>query len=104
MENYKYNKKYLGNIGYDNPNHPMYGVAANLGSAAFNVPLDRVLTKITNIKAMAEQDTEAWQRIALGLGYNTWDLGIKDKEIEAAKRSAKRNQKNKKSKGSPFNF
>ena len=104
MENYKYNKKYLDNIGYDNPNHPMYGVATNLGSAAFNVPLDRVLTKITNIKAMAEQDTEAWQRIALGLGYNTWDLGIKDKEIEAAKRSAKRKKKNKKSKGSAFNF
>ena len=104
MENYKYNKKYLDNIGYDNPNHPMYGVATNLGSAAFNVPLDRVLTKITNIKAMSEQDTEAWQRIALGLGYNTWDLGIKDKEIEAAKRSAKRKKKNKKSKGSTFNF
>lgn len=104
MENYKYNKKYLEYIGYDNPNHPMYGVAANLGSAAFNVPLDRVLTKITNIKAMAEQDTEAWQRIALGLGYNTWDLGLEDKEIEAAKRSAKRKKKKRKSKGSPFNF
>ena len=104
MENYKYNKKYLDDIGYDNPNHPMYGIASNLGSAAFNVPLDRILTKITNIKAMTEQDTEAWQRIALGLGYNTWDLGLEDKEIEAAKRSAKRKKKNKKSKGSPFNF
>ena len=104
MENYKYNKKYLDKIGYDNPNHPMYGVATNLGSAAFNVPLDRVLTKITNIKAMAEQDTEAWQRIALGLGYNTWDLGLEDKEIEAAKRSAKKKKSKKRSKGSPFNF
>ena len=90
MENYKYNKKILDKIGYDNINHPMYQVATGLGSAAFNVPLDRVLTKMSNIKAMSEQDTEAWQRIALGLGYNTWDLGIKDPELEKARAEAKK--------------
>jgi hypothetical protein len=90
MENYKYNKKILDKIGYDNINHPMYQVATNLGSAAFNIPLDRVLTKMSNIKAMSEQDTEAWQRVALGLGYNTWDLGITDPELEKARAEAKK--------------
>ena len=90
MENYKFNKKILDKIGYDNPNHPYYGIAGNLASAAFNIPLDRIVTKASNIKAMTQQDAEAWQRTALFMGYNTWDLGLKDPEIEAAKNKSKK--------------
>ena len=89
MENYKFNKKILDKIGYDNPNHPYYGIAGNLASAAFNIPLDRIVTKASNIKAMTQQDAEAWQRTALFMGYNTWDLGLKDPEIESAKNASK---------------
>ena len=89
MENYKFNKKIIDKIGYDNPNHPYYGIAGNLASAAFNVPLDRIITKASNIKAMTQNDAEAWQRTALFMGYNTWDLGLKDKEIELEKAKSK---------------
>jgi len=89
MENYKFNKKIIDKIGYDNPNHPYYGIAGNLVSAAFNVPLDRIITKASNIKAMTQNDAEAWQRTALFMGYNTWDLGLKDKEIELEKAKSK---------------
>ena len=90
MESYKYNKKILDKVGYDNVNHPMYNVAANIGSAAFNIPLDRILTKAGNIKAMTQQDTESWQRIALFMGYNTWDLGVEDPELVKARAEAKK--------------
>ena len=89
MENYKFNKKILDQIGYDNPNHPYYGIAGNLTSAAFNIPLDRIVTKASNIKAMTQSDAEAWQRTALFMGYNSWDLGLKDPEIEKAKAKSK---------------
>ena len=89
MENYKFNKKIIDKIGYDNPNHPYYGIAGNLASAAFNVPLDRIITKASNIKAMTQNDAESWQRTALFMGYNTWDLGLKDKEIELEKAKSK---------------
>ena len=90
MENYKFNKKILDKIGYDNPNHPYYQIGGNLVSAAFNFPLDRVLTKVSNIKAITQQDAEAWQRTALFLGYNSWDIGLKDPEIEKARNAKKR--------------
>ena len=69
--------------------NPYYGIAGNLTSAAFNIPLDRIVTKASNIKAMTQQDAEAWQRTALFMGYNTWDLGLKDPEIEKAKAKSK---------------
>ena len=89
MDAYKFNKKILDDISYTNPNNPYYGIAGALTSAAFNIPLDRVITKAANLEAMTRQDAEAWQRTALFLGYNTWDLGMKDPEIEAAKNKKK---------------
>ena len=89
MNAYKFNKKILDDISYTNPNNPYYGIAGSLTSAAFNIPLDRIVSKAANLQAMTQQDAEAWQRTALFLGYNTWDLGMKDPEIEAAKNKKK---------------
>ena len=89
MKSYDINKKIVDNIGYDNPAHPYYGIVGSATSAAFNVPLDRVVTKMTNLKEAMNSENEAWQRTALFLGYNTWDLGIKDAEIELERARAK---------------
>jgi hypothetical protein len=93
MNSYKYNKKILDKIGYDNPNHPYYGIGGSLTSAAFNVPLDRVITKASNLKAISQEDAAAWQRVAVFLGWNSWDLGLKDPEIKKAKAASKRKSK-----------
>jgi hypothetical protein len=85
MNAYKYGKKVVDDVSFTNPNHPYYGIAGSLTSAAFNIPLDRVITKAQNLQALTNQEAEAWQRTALFLGYNTWDVGLKDPEIEAAK-------------------
>ena len=89
MNTYKYNKKIIDDISYTNPNHPYYGIVGSLSSAIINVPLDRVITKAQNLQAMTQQDAEAWQRTALFLGYNSWDLGLKNEEIELAKAKSK---------------
>ncbi len=85
MNAYKYGKNVVDDVSFANPNHPYYGIAGSLTSAAFNIPLDRVVTKAQNLQALTNQEAEAWQRTALFLGYNTWDVGLKDPEIEAAK-------------------
>jgi hypothetical protein len=89
MNAYKYGKKVVDDVSFANPNHPYYGIAGSLTSAAFNIPLDRVVTKAQNLQALTNQEAEAWQRTALFLGYNTWDVGLKDPEIEAAKEKKK---------------
>ena len=88
-KNYKMNQKTVKYIGFDNINHPYYGIAGATASGVLNIPLDRVMTKANNLKEAFDSQNEAWQRIALSVGYSTWELGIKDKEIELARRLAK---------------
>jgi hypothetical protein len=88
-KNYKINKNIIDKVPYTNLNHPLYGITGSLTGAAFNVPLDRVISKANNLAEASNSENEAWQRIALFLGYNTWDLGIKDKEIERIRKITK---------------
>ena len=74
-------------------------------SATTNIPLDRAVNKIQNIKAASDSSNEAWQRVALGLGWNTWDVGADNpdilaaqKRVEEGKRKAREEKKESKSK------
>jgi len=65
-------------ISLDNP---AAMASAQTISAFTNVPLDRIMRIYDNTRAAVASDTEAWQRVALLLGWSTWELGIQeDKE------------------------
>jgi len=68
---------------------PIYKVGGSLTSAAFNIPLDRVVNKAHNVAAALDNNNSTIQRILLGLGWNTWDLNIKNEENELIKANAK---------------
>jgi hypothetical protein len=74
---YSWDKKEMaeGGFGLDNP---AYLAGGNVVSAATNIPLDRVIKKINNIKDSSREDLEVWQRMALIGGWSDWELGIKD--------------------------
>ena len=74
---YSWDKKEMaeGGFGLDNP---AYLAGGNVVSAATNIPLDRVIKKINNIKDSSREDLEIWQRMALIGGWSDWELGIKD--------------------------
>jgi hypothetical protein len=61
-------------------NNPAAMAAAQLISAFSNVPLDRVLRIYDSTRAAIAEDTEAWQRVALILGWGTWELGIEEEK------------------------
>jgi hypothetical protein len=78
-------------LSLDNPANM---AIAQLISAGTNVPLDRVVRLFDNYRAAVAEDTEAWQRVALVLGWGTWELnmeddneglGIKNKKLEHKK-------------------
>jgi hypothetical protein len=77
-------------MGYDIDN-PAYMAAANSISALTNVPTDRLLKKINNLKAMTGKDVSDMQRLALLAGWSEADLGIaewqKEQEEEAKAKS-----------------
>ena len=71
-------------------------MATNIIEAVTNIPLARVLNKANNLEEAITGNHETWKRIAMTLGWNRWDLGVEDEELEAAKDAAAEKNKEKK--------
>ena len=64
---------------------PAYDVTANLVSAGLNIPLDRALVEVKGIAEVLDSRNTSHQRIALALGWRTWDVNAKDEEQDFLK-------------------
>ncbi len=60
--------------------NPAIEITSKTVEALTNLPLDRALRKITNLKDATDSELEFYQRLALIGGWNKWDLGIQDKK------------------------
>ena len=54
--------------------NPAYESIAKVVSATTNLPLDRVFSKLHNIQAALNDETETWKAIALWAGWPEWQL------------------------------
>jgi hypothetical protein len=72
---YKQELKKMREMGLDTEN-PAVLAAGDALSFGINLPADRALRKINNLRAAADIENETWQRIALALGWSKWDVGI----------------------------
>ena len=81
----KFNRKEISEKGFALDN-PAYEALANVLSAGANLPLDQVVKIIKNTSEALNNQNQAWQRIALALGWNTWDLGIEQQKREEEKK------------------
>tara|TARA_B110000305_G_scaffold239051_1_gene305904 strand:- start:60 stop:8507 length:8448 start_codon:yes stop_codon:yes gene_type:complete len=70
--------------------NPAYESMAKVITATTNVPLDRLFSKVNNLKAAAAEDTEAWQSVAMVLGWPEWQIKGKQNYVKA---SSKRKNK-----------
>lgn len=75
----KFNRDEIASKGFHIDN-PAYEAVANTTSALTNIPIDRAIRITNNARAALDKNNEAWQRIALVLGWNTWDLGIQQRK------------------------
>ena len=73
--------------------NPALDIVGNLVALGTNFPLDRFLKKYDNISAALDSNNETWQRIALTMGWSTWDFGIKDPDLEQVKLDLKEKKK-----------
>ena len=69
----KVNKENLLDPSLDNP---ALSAGANIISATTNVPLDRAIRKAQNIEAATRDEAEWWQKMALLLGWGSWEIGL----------------------------
>lgn len=74
---YKQSLKDMNRLGVDIDN-PAALATGQVLSAVANLPADRAILKMQNVKGALSTEHEAWQRIAMGLGFADWQLGIKD--------------------------
>jgi hypothetical protein len=59
---------------------------SKIAAAITNIPVDRMVTKIDNMRVAVNQPIEDWKRLALLAGWDQWSLGVYDdlKAIEEA--------------------
>ena len=54
--------------------NPAWLASGQVVSAATNIPLDRAIKKLNNIKDASDANNEEWQRVANALGWEKWEL------------------------------
>ncbi len=59
-----------------NLNNPAYLAFAQVIAGLTNVPLDRAIQKINNLRAATSDSSAKWQKVALLMGWSAWDLGL----------------------------
>ena len=72
---FSWNKKEIARRGWSIDN-PAYLAVAQLISATFNAPVDRILRKMMNIAQALDAEVQTWQRVALFLGWTGWNLDL----------------------------
>jgi riboflavin synthase len=92
LKNYEYNERYIKEIGYD-LNNPALDIGSAATESMFNIPAHSVLSTIRDIDAMTQENVDTWHRIALGLGWHTWDLGITNEDLQKTKEEIKERNK-----------
>ena len=88
----KFNRDIIMERGFSLDN-PLWAVIGNTVEAATNIPLGRLSNKMLNVDNAFDSNNEYWQRIALIMGWNTWDLGIQDPDIEGLRGEIKERKK-----------
>ena len=75
LKSYEWNKDEMKEKGFSLDN-PAYLAGANVISASTNVPLDRVIKKVDNVRAATRDDISKLERMMLLAGWSDWQLGI----------------------------
>jgi hypothetical protein len=72
---FDWNMKEIKKRGWSIDN-PAYLAVAQIISATTNLPIDRALQKLNNLRQATDEETKTWQRVALVLGWSGWNFGL----------------------------
>ena len=88
----EFNRGVFSKRGFSLDN-PIWSGVGNVVEGVTNIPLGRISNLMLQADNAMDPAHDWWQRVALLLGQNTWDLGIQDPDIEAAKLEVKEERK-----------
>tara|TARA_R110000751_G_scaffold253714_1_gene353202 strand:- start:42 stop:830 length:789 start_codon:yes stop_codon:yes gene_type:complete len=74
---------------------PTYTVIGSLMSGVLNIPLDRVVAETNALTEALDERNSAWQRLALAIGWRSWEVNALNEEhdlIEAAGKARRKKE------------
>jgi hypothetical protein len=94
---YKYNKDAVSEMSKLNINNPIYTTAAPIIEGVTNVPTDRSIRLINQVREGFNTDNTVAQRISILLGFSPYEIGVDpNKEVKEARKKGKEKGKAKK--------
>ena len=66
----------VGSVRLVDETYPWYLTGSQIISGLTNIPMDRAIQKINNIRAITSNSSQNWQKVAMALGWSTWDVGL----------------------------
>ena len=84
LKSYEWNKDEMKEKGFSLDN-PAYLAGANVISASTNIPLDRVVKKVDNIRSSTRDDITTLNRMMLLAGWSDWQLDIQKEKPKKSK-------------------
>jgi hypothetical protein len=100
---YKWNKDAISEMSKLDLRNPLWTTAAPVIEGVTNIPTDRAIRKINNMREAFDDQNSRYQRLAVMLGYSPYELGIDpDKEVKEAKKKGKGKQTSDKKQCSAF--
>jgi len=75
LRSFSWNMKDIQSKGFSLDN-PAYLAGAQITTGLTNIPLDRVVKKINSMRGIVNEQSALWQKVALSLGWSTWDVGL----------------------------
>ena len=86
------NKGSIDKFPYFQIDNPIYEVVGR-SAEVVNIPLNRLRTKVLNIQAALDSNNKNIQRVATGLGWSSWSVGIENKDKDLIKEGIKERRK-----------
>jgi len=75
LKSFSWNMKEIKEKGFSLDN-PAYLAGAQILTAFTNIPIDRVMKKANNIRGILSEQSQMWQKVAMALGYSSYDVGL----------------------------
>ena len=96
LKSFSWNMKEIKEKGFSLDN-PAYLAGAQIITAFTNIPIDRVMKKANNIRGILSEQSQMWQKIAMALGYSSYDVGLPyyggwDKPVEPTPEELKKQE------------
>ena len=72
---------------------PAYSVVGNVLEGGLNIPMARLVDEVNSVTEALDARNSSMQRLALGLGWKTWDVSARNEEHDLIKTQAKAKRK-----------